>query len=246
MISCFALEGLLRTALSGKPGLDMKTLSQGVHQFQKEVFGAHQELFAKLESGQTPHTLFITCSDSRINPNMLTQTGPGEIFILRNAGNIIPKYNDLISGEAASIEFAVAGLGIEHIVVCGHSNCGAMKAILDPKLLANLPALTTWLAYAGISRHFLHENYVNQTDEEYLNLAVQENVLAQLDNLRTHPVVADRLSQGKLHLYGWVYKILTGQVFAYDPIQAQFNPLVEINNAMPKPFSAIKDENPLI
>ncbi len=130
----------------------MKKLIQGVHKFQQEVFGTHQELFARLATSQTPHTLFITCSDSRINPNMLTQAKPGEIFILRNAGNIVPNYTDLVGGEAATIEFAVAGLGIEHIVVCGHSNCGAIKAVLNPELSRNLPALTKWLGHAETTR----------------------------------------------------------------------------------------------
>lgn len=224
----------------------MKTLTQGVHHFQKEVFGEHKELFTKLELGQNPHTLFITCSDSRISPNMLTQTGPGEIFILRNTGNIIPDYEAMTGGEAATIEFAVAGLNIENIIVCGHSNCGAMKAVINPESVEKFPALKKWLSYAGIDRPLLEKNYADRPEDELLNIATQENVLSQLENLRTHPVVASRLKEGKLHLYGWVYKISTGEVYAYDPSDAQFRPLVDINSSMPKPKDLALNEKPLI
>lgn len=220
----------------------MKKIIQGVHKFQQEVFGTHQELFARLATSQTPHTLFITCSDSRINPNMLTQAKPGEIFILRNAGNIVPNYTDLVGGEAATIEFAVAGLGIEHIVVCGHSNCGAIKAVLNPELSRNLPALTKWLGHAETTRQLLNENYTDRTEDEHLNIAVQENVLLQLENLRTHPAVAARLAEGKLHLYGWIYKIPTGEVFAYNPIENQFLPLAEVSGEIPDSCFVAEDE----
>ena len=167
----------------------MKKLNQGVHKFQQDVFGTHKKLFTKLAETQTPHTLFITCSDSRINPNMLTQSEPGEIFILRNAGNIVPNYSIVSGGEAATIEFALAGLGIEHIVVCGHSNCGAMKAVLNPELARNLPALKKWLIHAETTKKLLNEIYTSRTEDEHLNIAIQENVLLQLENLRTHPAL---------------------------------------------------------
>jgi carbonic anhydrase len=213
----------------------MRRLNQGVHKFQQDVFGTHERLFRKLAETQTPHTLFITCSDSRINPNMLTQSEPGEIFILRNAGNIIPSYNIVSGGEAATIEFALAGLGIEHIVVCGHSNCGAMKAVINPELTQNLPALKKWLFHAEPTKNLLHEIYTSRTEDDHLNITIQENVLLQLENLRTHPTVATRLAEGKLHLYGWVYKIPTGEVFAYDPTSEQFHSLVEYSGESTNP-----------
>ncbi len=207
----------------------MQRLIRGVHKFQTEVFGANQELFAQLEDTQAPHTLFITCSDSRINPHMLTQTEPGEIFILRNAGNIVPTYGVTACGEGATIEFAITVLDIEHIVVCGHSNCGAMKALVKPSTMSNLPAMRSWLHYAEVTRRIVEENYSDRTPEEQVNVAIQENVLCQIDHLRTHPSVAARLERGKLQLYGWVFKIPTGEVFAYDPTDGQFKPLSDGN-----------------
>ncbi len=204
----------------------------GVHKFQQEIFGLHKKLFAKLAKRQAPHTLFITCSDSRISPSMLTQTEPGEIFILRNAGNIIPSYEAGPNGEAATVEFAVLGLGIENIVVCGHSNCGAMKAVLDPGLSDHLPALRAWLEHAKNSPHGPEKN---------LNSIVEQNVLTQLNNLKTHPAVRDRLAQGKLHLFGWVYKISTGEVLSYDFRDEQFRPLQEANRVMPHADVAADD-----
>lgn len=117
----------------------MQKLIEGLHQFQNSVFGTQRELFERLAHGQTPETLFITCSDSRINPNLLTQTEPGELFILRNAGNIVPPYSTSQGGEAATIEFAVAGLNVRDIIICGHSHCGAMKGLLDPPPIVTSP-----------------------------------------------------------------------------------------------------------
>jgi carbonic anhydrase len=207
----------------------MQRLAQGVHKFQREVFGSHEALFQKLADGQSPHTLFITCSDSRINPNLLTQTAPGEIFIIRNAGNIVPSWGAPIGGEAATLEYAIAALGVEHVVVCGHSGCGAMKAVLDPESTDGLPAVKQWLAHAETTRRIIVENYADQPAEDLLNIAIQENVLAQLENLRTHPSVAARLAKGKLALHAWVYKIASGEVFAYQTEEQQFRPLAEVN-----------------
>ena len=213
----------------------MQKLVQGVHKFQREIFGGQRDLFAGLADHQSPHTLFITCADSRINPNLLTQTAPGEIFILRNAGNIVPSWGATLGGEAATIEFAIAGLGVEHIVVCGHSNCGAMKAVLDPKITEKMPALRGWLTHAEATRRIVEENYSHTKGEDQLNVATQENVLAQIENLRTHPTVAARLAKGKLRIHGWVYKISTGDVFAYDPEIGQFGSLADANVVIPRP-----------
>jgi carbonic anhydrase len=210
----------------------MQRLVRGVHKFQQEVVGKETEFFAELAKGQSPQALFITCSDSRISPNLLTQTAPGEIFILRNAGNIIPPHSATIGGEAATIEYAVGVLGVTDIVVCGHSHCGAMTGLLQPETLKDLPAIRTWLGHAEATRRIVAENYANLPEEDRLNVAIQENVLVQLENLRTLPVVAARLASGRLHLHGWVYKIETGEVFAYDPEEAQFLALAQ---DQPKP-----------
>lgn len=200
----------------------MQKLIEGLHHFQTEIFGTQRELFERLAEGQSPEVLFITCSDSRINPNLLTQTEPGELFILRNAGNIVPPYSASPGGEAATIEFAVAGLHVKDIIICGHSHCGAMKGLLNPPPSRDFPALTQWLSHAELTRRVVQDTYTDRTADELLNVTIQENVLAQMDNLRTHPVVASGLARGALKLHGWVYKIETGDVFTYETASGQF------------------------
>src|ERR1700761_8793046 len=207
----------------------MQKLIQGIHQFQGKGFQPLRGLFEQLAKGQTPETLFITCSDSRIDPNLLTRSKPGDLFILRNAGNIIPPHGAGNGGEAATIEFAVVALGVKDIIVCGHSHCGAMQGLLNPSQVAQLPALSSWLSHAEMTRRIMLENYGHLEESNLLNAAVQENVLVQLENLRTLPAVGSRLVRGNLHLHGWVYKIETGEVFAYDEELAQFVKLAEYN-----------------
>src|SRR3989338_7292856 len=127
----------------------MEKLIRGIHTFQHDYFTSQQELFERLAKGQAPETLFITCSDSRINPNLLTQTQPGELFIIRNAGNIVPAHGSGVSGEGATIEYAVAALGVKDIIICGHSHCGAMAGLLAPESLADLPQMRNWLQHAA-------------------------------------------------------------------------------------------------
>jgi len=201
----------------------MHKLVRGIHHFQDNLFSSQRELFERLARGQTPDALFITCSDSRINPNLITQTEPGELFILRNAGNIVPPHKVAAGGEEATIEFAIVGLGIRDIIVCGHSHCGAVNALLAPDGVGDsMPALCSWLNYAESVRRIIQKKYSDLTQEQLLNVAIQENVLVQLENLRTHPAVAKALAREALNLHGWVYKFESGQVFGYDPQQGQF------------------------
>jgi len=208
----------------------MQKLLEGIHHFQSALFGSQRELFERLAEGQSPDALFITCSDSRINPNLLTQTEPGELFILRNAGNIIPPYGNFFGGEAATIEFAVARLGVKDIIICGHSHCGAMNAVMEPQSILDLPALNQWLSFADHTRQVIQDKYADRHGEALLMATIQENVLVQMENLRTHPVVAASLNTGKLKLHGWVYKIETGEVFGYEPNTCQFKLLAEHRN----------------
>lgn len=205
----------------------MQKLVQGIHHFQSNIFRSQRELFERLADGQRPEALFITCSDSRINPNLITHTEPGDLFILRNAGNIVPPYGAANGGEGATIEFAVAGLEIRDIIVCGHSACGAMKGMLKPETLHDLPAMTAWLAHAEATRRIMRDKYRDRTGDALLMTAVEENVLVQIENLRTHPSVAAGLSCGKLKLHAWVYKFETGEVFAYDAERGEFVPVTE-------------------
>jgi carbonic anhydrase len=187
--------------------------------------------------------LFITCSDSRIDPGLLTQTQPGELFILRNAGNLVPAYGAVSGGEAATIEYAIAVLKVRDIIVCGHSHCGAMGGLLDPQEIEGLPAVRTWLNHAEATARIIKENYGHIVEREArLTATVEENVLVQLENLRTHPAVAAALSRDELKLHGWVYKFETGQVFAYDPQQGQYLSLDRVVG----PREAVSPDSPAI
>jgi carbonic anhydrase len=196
----------------------MKKLIQGLREFKNSYVSTHRELFEQLSHGQKPRVLFVTCSDSRIDPVMLTHTELGDLFVIRNAGNIIPPYGAANGGEGASVEYAIHALGISQIVVCGHSHCGAMKGLLQlGNLEEEMPLVYDWLRHAEATRRLVKENYSDRTKDEMLEIAIAENVITQIENLKTYPVVRSRLFQGKLMIFGWVYLIETGEVLAYDP-----------------------------
>lgn len=207
----------------------MRKLLKDVHQFQTNYFSTHREMFEQLSQGQHPRILFITCSDSRIDPNLITQTEPGELFILRNIGNIIPPYGATTGSEGAAIEYAIEALGIRNIIVCGHSHCGAVKGLLQlGNLTEQMPLVYDWLKYAEATRRIVKENYQDYEGEELLNAAIEENVLTQIENLRTYPSVHSKLYKGQLNIHAWVYKIETGGVYVYSAercsIQAEHEP----------------------
>jgi carbonic anhydrase len=198
---------------------------QGVLDFQKRVFGAKQALFRELGKGQAPLALFITCSDSRINPNLLTQTEPGELFILRNAGNLVPPHAAGPNGEEATVEYALAHLKVRDIIVCGHSLCGAMHGLLNPQALAELPSVGQWLTHARDILAKVRQASEGRPPAEVLNLAIEQNVLLQVEHLKTYPAVLKAQAEGALRLHAWVYHIETGQVMAHDLSQNRFVPL---------------------
>lgn len=200
----------------------MPKFAAGVVKFQNEVFPQKQALFEQLSKGQSPEALFITCSDSRIETAMITQTEPGELFLCRNAGNIVPPHTNHTGGMTASIEFAVAALQVPHIVICGHTECGAMKGAMNPEGLDTLPHVKEWLSYSKAAVDIVDELAKEGTDEERMHLLLQQNVALQLQHLRTHPSVAARLARGDLELHGWVYDIKTGDVEAFDETQNKF------------------------
>lgn len=205
----------------------MQKLVSGIHQFQQHIREMRPDLLKRMSSGQEPLALFITCSDSRILPNELTQTEPGELFILRTAGNIIPPYGAVHGGEAATIEYAISGLGVSDVIVCGHSLCGAMGALNNPEQVESMPAVQEILKHAEATRRIIDENYDHLSDPAAkLTATVQENVLVQLENLRTHPSVAAAMARGALNLHAWVYKMQTAEVFAYHPDIQQFRTLL--------------------
>lgn len=200
----------------------MEKLVRGVHHFQTTQFNEQRELFEHLSQGQQPDTLLITCSDSRIAPNLVLQTQPGDVFVLRNAGNLVPPYGAARGGEGATIEYALKGLEVRHIIVMGHSKCGAMKGLLNPDSLAEMPLVTDWLNHAAATLQIVKECYGDLAGEDRLNAAIKENVLVQLDNLRTYPVVAVKLAKGELTLHGWLYEIESGRVLAFDHASSHF------------------------
>jgi len=203
----------------------MKKIIDGVSKFQKEVYPEHRELFEELSTGQSPEVLFITCSDSRISPTLLTQTKPGELFIIRNAGNIVPAYGPAIGGVTATIEYAVMALKVKDIVICGHSDCGAMKGVLYPEMVASLKSVAAWLNHGNAARAVVVENYSQLPEPEKLMTLTEQNVLAQLRNIQTHPSVISALEAGRLRLHGWIYHIGPGQISVYDRQKDQFAPL---------------------
>lgn len=204
----------------------MQKLVTGIHRFQSRMEHSQRQLFRKLSRGQSPETLFISCSDSRVVPDLFTNARPGELFVLRNAGNLVPPVG-AGGGEEATIEYAVEVLGVRDVVICGHTDCGAMKALLNPTLAERAPAVRAWLRHADGTRRILDETYPDVTGDARVTLAVEENVLVQLENLRTLPSVAARLADGSLRLHGWVFKIATSEVFAYDETSSQYIPVQE-------------------
>jgi carbonic anhydrase len=214
------LERRWCVSMSYLGGVAVKKLLGGISRFQKDVYPKHQDLFERLAMGQRPDALFITCADSRIDPCLLTQTKPGELFICRVIGNVVPPYPDAIGGVSATIEYAVGVLRVPEVIVCGHTDCGVMRGALNPEALEAYPAVAAWLRYANVERREL------QPSAELLLALTEENVVAQLKNLRTHPSVAARLEEGDLALHGWVYHIGPGAVTAYDEGSGKFEATV--------------------
>lgn len=205
----------------------MPRIAAGVVRFQEEAFPEKRELYEKLAAGQRPEALFITCSDSRISPNLMTQTEPGELFIVRNAGNIVPPHTVHTGGTTASIEFAVGALGVPHIVVCGHTGCGAMKGAMNPEGLDALPHVRAWLGYSRAAVQVTVEKGASLGEDEKMAMLIQQNVLLQLQHLKTHPYVAARLATNRLQLHGWVYDIGSGEVDAWNEETKSFERVAE-------------------
>ncbi|MGI4958650.1 MAG: carbonic anhydrase [Janthinobacterium lividum] len=194
------------------------SLLEGVRDFNVRVFPEKQKMFSDLAEGQSPHTLFIACADSRVSPGMITQQPPGAMFVLRNIGNIVPTYGEMLGGVSAAIEYAVIALGVKHIIVCGHSDCGAMKALLEPEAhgLDRMPTVASWLRNAETARAVTAAIHPHAHGAEAVAALAEQNVLLQLDHLRTHPAVAARVAEGRLLLQGWLYDIATGAIRVFD------------------------------
>jgi carbonic anhydrase len=219
--------------------MPIKRIIEGLNDFHDNYFVSHREMFEHLSQGQSPEVLFITCSDSRIDPCLITQSQPGELFVVRNIGNIIPAYGASNSGEGAAIEYAVGALVIKDIVICGHSHCGAMRGLLQiGNLTQQMPLVYDWLKnHAESTRRLVLDNYEGSSSETLLKIAIEQNVLTQIENLETYPIIRSKLHGGQLTLHAWIYEIETGGVFAYDASIGQFKPLEN------RPFPVL---NPMI
>jgi len=203
----------------------MERIREGVRRFSAEIFPRKRKLYEDLAEKQKPDALFLTCGDSRIDPSLLTGSEPGEIFVERTPGNIVPIYDEAGRiGESASIEYAVAVLGVRDIIVCGHSACGAMTALLQPELLPAIPVTARWLSYAAPAVEALARMHPAPAAADRLGLLTRLNVLAQMAHLHTHPAVADRVRAGALGIHGWFYEIHTGRIEACDPATGAFRP----------------------
>ncbi|HEY5254364.1 MAG TPA: carbonic anhydrase [Acidobacteriaceae bacterium] len=204
----------------------MERIIDGVLKFQREVYPRQKAFFEALSTAQRPQALFIGCSDSRVVPELMTQQGPGDLFVVRNAGNIVPPHGLAPGGVSASIEYAVAVLGVPDIVVCGHSGCGAMIAIqCGGEQLEALPSVAKWLHFADAARRVVEERFAAEDVPTRLNMLIRENVLVQLDNLLTHPSVATAVRAKELRLHGWVFDIATAGVETYDAQAGRFTAL---------------------
>ena len=218
----------------------MERIIAGVKKFRRDEYSTNREFFEQLAAKQQrPIALFITCADSRIHPNLITQTEPGDLFLIRNAGNIVPSYGSGVGGEAATIEYSVEVLGIRNIIVCGHSQCGAIRALLHPETMAHLPAVKSWCTHAEATRRIVEQKYRGLSPLELAVVATEENVLVQMNHLSTHPSVAARLASAELRIFGWYYDIGTGQIYQFDQRQGRFAELDgEAHAAQPLPIRA--------
>jgi carbonic anhydrase len=194
-----------------------------VFHFEKSIFPEHGELFGKLANhGQAPKALMISCADSRIVPEQIMQAQPGDLFVCRNAGNIVPPYATMNGGVTSTVEYAVMALGVRDIIVCGHSDCGAMKALSDPSGLETMPNVAAWLRHGAAAEHIVSTCHGHLDSGERVRAITLENIIAQISHLRTHPAVAAAIARGEMTLHGWFVDIHAGQVLGLDGDSGQF------------------------
>jgi carbonic anhydrase len=208
----------------------LQRLIDGVQRFQSEVFPQHADMFALAASEkQSPHTLFITCADSRIDPIAITNSSTGEIFVARNIGNMVPAYGEMLGGVSAVIEFAVTSLGVRHVVICGHSHCGAMQGLLDPASVATMPTVESWLhnahAALAVAESMHQQTSKTHPTDDLIDILTEQNVLLQMQHLKTHPSVAGAIAKRHLTISGWIYSIGTGEVRIASDGETCFTPI---------------------
>jgi carbonic anhydrase len=203
-----------------------------VFKFEKHVFARHADLYNRLATkGQSPKALMISCADSRIVPELILQAEPGDLFVTRNAGNIVPPFAQMNGGVSSAVEYAVLALGVTDIIVCGHSGCGAMEALLKPGALDEMPNVAAWLRHSHAAQGVVRKCYPDLTDRERLRALTLENIVCQLAHLRTHPSVAAAIARGSIALHGWYVDIHSGAIHALDEKTGE--------------FTAVRDDAPL-
>jgi len=191
----------------------LEKLKRGVRRYQTEIHARHAAQYQRVAVRQKPHTLFVACADSRVEVEVITSAAPGEVFVARNIGNMVPAYGEMPGGVSAVIEFAVMALKVQHVVVCGHSDCGAMKALLHPQSADEMPMVRSWLTNGQAALSIVNNTAVrNESPADHLRRLTEENVLMQLAHLKTHPSVAGAIARDELTLSGWVYDIASGEV----------------------------------
>jgi carbonic anhydrase len=207
-----------------------------VFSFEKQVFPNQSGLFSKLVAdGQSPKALMISCADSRVAPEHIMQAAPGDLFVCRNAGNIVPTYATANGGVTSTVEYAVMALGIRDIIVCGHSDCGAMKGLAgDPANLESMPNVAAWLRHGTAARQVVDQSYPELDEKARVRAISLENVVTQLSHLRTHPSVAVGIARGEISLHGWFVDIGAGVVLALDGETGRF---IQISEDRPLPVA---------
>jgi carbonic anhydrase len=202
-------------------------LKAGIRKFRTEVYPKNKATYVKVMSeAQRPHTLFIACADSRLDPELITHSGPGDIFVMRNIGNLVPAYGEMLGGVSAVVEYAVTGVKVQHVVICGHSDCGAMKALVRPESLTDMPAVRNWMNNAAAAMSVAKSMMKpNERPSDFVKRLTEENVLLQLQHLRTHPSVAGAMARGELTISGWVYDIGKGEVRIAEDGGRVFHPV---------------------
>lgn len=204
----------------------MNELIGRVFKFQKHVFARHADLYGRLAiNGQSPKALMISCADSRIVPELILQAEPGDLFVTRNAGNIVPPFSQANGGVSSAVEYAVLALGVTDIIVCGHSGCGAMEALTKPGALDDMPNVAAWLRHSHAAQGVLRHCYPDLHGAECLQVLTLENIVCQLAHLRTHPSVAAGIARGQIALHGWYVDIHSGSILALDEEKGHFTPV---------------------
>lgn len=214
----------------------MKELFEGAVKFREEDYNEHKALYESLKERQEPHTLLITCTDSRVVPNLITNTLPGDLFVIRNMGNIVPPYLGRDKGirggylaTTSAIEYALSILDIKNVIICGHSDCGACSAIYeDSKKLENAPYVKKWIELLEPVKDKVSA-LKPASKAKRTWLMEQMNVEHQLENLMSYPFVEERFDRGELNIYGWYYIIETGEIFNYNMIKREFKIINKIN-----------------